>query len=177
MQIFQIHRGKGTDAYYLQQFRNDNVSKAAAFYCKYRMFSYNICLTLYTALITVNVEDICIETFFLSFKNLFLKFQDHNQLHTHSVRLLWTCNSHVAGAATHTTHTRDVHPCHRRDSNPQSQQSSDCRSRPYTVRPLDLLSMYRVPAELTTAWVPLSDWRYLLQRKKCCHKRMHECPS
>ena len=64
MQIFQIHRGKGTDAYYLQQFRNDNVSKAAAFYCKYRMFSYNICLTLYTALITVNVEDICIETFF-----------------------------------------------------------------------------------------------------------------
>jgi hypothetical protein len=32
--------------YYLQQFQNDNISKAAAFYCKYHMFSYNICFNI-----------------------------------------------------------------------------------------------------------------------------------
>jgi len=41
MQTFQIHHGRGTDAYYLQQFRNDNVSKAVAFYCKYSDTSAN----------------------------------------------------------------------------------------------------------------------------------------
>jgi hypothetical protein len=45
MQIFQIHNW-GIHVYYLEQFQNDKISKAAAFYCKYHMFSYNICFNI-----------------------------------------------------------------------------------------------------------------------------------
>ena len=46
----------------------------------------------------------------------------------HSVGLLWTSNQPDAETSTrkHTTLTRDRHPCPRRDSNPQSQQTSGC---------------------------------------------------
>jgi len=47
----------------------------------------------------------------------------------HSVGLLWTSDQPVAQTSTwqHTTLTRDIHPCLRRDSNPQSQQANDSR--------------------------------------------------
>jgi len=92
--MFHIHHGRGTDAYYLQQFRNDSVSKTAAFYCKYHMFSTIFVSTLYTSSITVHVpvEDIMYSSFFSVSQQpisglsrlLFLKFQDHNQLNTHT---------------------------------------------------------------------------------------------
>jgi len=51
--------------------------------------------------------------------------------HTHTVRLPYVNDQLVAGTATYVIHwTRDEHPCHRRDSNPRSQQSSNCRVRP-----------------------------------------------
>jgi len=50
----------------------------------------------------------------------------------HSVGLLWTSDQHEAETSTwlYTTPTRDRHPCPRRDSNPQSQQASECRPTP-----------------------------------------------
>jgi hypothetical protein len=55
----------------------------------------------------------------------------------HSVRLLWTSYHPDAetSAWQHTTLTRDRHPCHRRDSNPQSQQTNGHRLTPYTSWP------------------------------------------
>jgi hypothetical protein len=49
-----------------------------------------------------------------------------------SVRLPWTSDHPTAETSTkqHTTFTRDRHPCPRRDSNPQFQQSSGRRSTP-----------------------------------------------
>jgi len=84
MQIFHIHHDRGTDVYYLQQFRNDNVSKAAAFYCKYRMFSYNICCNIVHCVNNSICRGYMYWNIFKSFKTLFFKFQDHNQLHTHT---------------------------------------------------------------------------------------------
>jgi len=57
--------------------------------------------------------------------------------HTHTVELLRTSDQHVAEAATYTTqtNTRYEHPCHQRDSNLQSQWSTDRRSTPETARP------------------------------------------
>jgi len=56
----------------------------------------------------------------------------------HSVGLLWTSDRPVAGTSTwqHTTLTTDTHPCPRRDSNPQSQQSRGRRLTSWTARPL-----------------------------------------
>ena len=50
-----------------------------------------------------------------------------------SVGLLWTSDQLVAETSTwqHTTLTTNKHPCPKRDSNPQSQQASDRRPRPY----------------------------------------------
>ena len=49
----------------------------------------------------------------------------------HSVGLLWTSDQPDAETSTCTTHkTRDKHPCPRRDSNPQSHQTSDRRPTP-----------------------------------------------
>jgi len=53
-------------------------------------------------------------------------FRDHSQLNTpHSAWLLWTSDRTDVTTCTsqHTTLTRDRHPCLRRYSNPQSQQS------------------------------------------------------
>jgi hypothetical protein len=50
----------------------------------------------------------------------------------HSVGLLWTSDQPVAETSTwqHVTLTRDRHPCPRRDSNPQSQQTRGRRPTP-----------------------------------------------
>jgi len=44
---------------------------------------------------------------------------------SHSVGLLWTSDRPSAETSTwqHTTFSRDIHPCPRRDLNPQSQQA------------------------------------------------------
>jgi hypothetical protein len=57
---------------------------------------------------------------------------------TPPVGLLWTSDQPDAETSTwqHTTHTRDRHPCPRRDSNPQSQQGNGRRPTPYWARPL-----------------------------------------
>jgi hypothetical protein len=56
-----------------------------------------------------------------------------------SVGLPWTSDQHDAQTSTwqYTTLTRDRYLCLRRDSNPQYQQSSDCRPTPKTARPLE----------------------------------------
>jgi hypothetical protein len=56
----------------------------------------------------------------------------------HSIGLFWTSDRSVAETSTwqHTTITRKIHPCHRRESNPQSKQENDRRHTPYTARPL-----------------------------------------
>jgi hypothetical protein len=55
-----------------------------------------------------------------------------------SVGLLWTSDQLVAETSTwkHTTLTTERHPCPWWDSNPRSQQASDCRHTPSTARPL-----------------------------------------
>jgi len=140
MQIFQIHHGRGTDAHYLHQFRNDNVSKAAAFFCKCHMFFNNICFNIVHNINTSICRGDMYSSFFFLCRNSpigpkpppFLRFQDHNQLHRHthththtrsdsSERVIRASQRSLFTLATHTTHARDVHPCPRRDSNPQSQ--------------------------------------------------------
>ena len=56
----------------------------------------------------------------------------------HSVGLLWTSRQPDAQTSTwqHTTLTRDIHPCPRRDSNPQSQQARSRRPMPKNARQL-----------------------------------------
>ena len=56
----------------------------------------------------------------------------HTHTHIHTVGLLWT-NDHPLQIFLVTQHTRnkgDKHPCLHWDSNPQTQQSSDCRPTP-----------------------------------------------
>jgi hypothetical protein len=55
-----------------------------------------------------------------------------------SVGLLWTSDEPNVETSTwqNTTHTRDIHPCHRWNSNPQSQQASGRRPTPQTASPL-----------------------------------------
>jgi hypothetical protein len=56
----------------------------------------------------------------------------HTHTHTQPVRLLWTSDQLVTEAITYTTHNKqgDLHPFPQRTSNPQIQQSSDCRPMP-----------------------------------------------
>ena len=58
--------------------------------------------------------------------------------HTHSVGLLWMRDRPVAENTTwqHTTYRRDQHPLPRRNSNPQSQQTSGRRPTPLNAWPL-----------------------------------------
>ena len=61
--------------------------------------------------------------------SLLSRFRDHTP---HSVGLLWTRDQPDADTSTwqHTPLARDKHPCPRRDSNPQAQQSSGRRPTP-----------------------------------------------
>ena len=54
----------------------------------------------------------------------------------HSVALLWTRDRPVAETCLKTNNNHNRHPCLRWDSNTQSQQTSGCRPKPYTARPL-----------------------------------------
>jgi len=64
--------------------------------------------------------------------------------HTHSVGLLWMRDRPVATISTsqHAALTFDRHPCLRRNSNPQSQQTSVRRPRPWPTRPRRPVSDY-----------------------------------
>ena len=64
---------------------------------------------------------------------------------SHSVDLLWTSDQPEAETSTwqHITLTWDIHPCPRRDSNPQSREASGRRPTPQTARPLG--SIFRPP--------------------------------
>jgi hypothetical protein len=62
-----------------------------------------------------------------------------------------------------TTLTRNRQPCRRRDSNPQSQKASDCRSTPETAPPKSLifLYLYREPGKLS--WYPSENNSWKIQ--------------
>ena len=87
MQIFQIRHGRGTDAYYLHQFRKDNVFEAAAFYCKYRMFSYNICCNIAHSVNKSTCRGYMHWNIFKVSRNLFWNFKitiNYSHVHTRS---------------------------------------------------------------------------------------------
>ena len=78
------------------------------------------------------------------------KLHDHTQLHTVlPLGLFWTSDQPVAETSTlqHTTLTSDKHPCPRRDSNPQSHQSSGRRPTPLTAPVLWLVGVKRLEYE------------------------------
>ena len=62
----------------------------------------------------------------------------------HSVGILWTSDKSDAETFIwqQTTLTRDTHPCPRRDSNTQSQQTNGHSPLPYTARPLESAILY-----------------------------------
>jgi hypothetical protein len=86
-----------------------------------------------------------------------------------SVGLLWTNNQPDAETSTwpHTTLTRDRHPCPRRDSNPQSQQGSGCRTTRLTARPLWSTKIGDTHL-ITFRWVPELVWTLSRRDSRSC---------